>query len=76
MMRGREYQASDEETVSKEHAQSGMLSIIRDEQRRNGLPNPKGTDEEVLNLVRQLYEKIVPSSVWESNPRPFSVSGK
>lgn len=63
LMRGRSYRNERDETIAADTVQESLLTLIREAQRANGLPEPLGADGEVTELVRELYESIVPSSV-------------
>ncbi len=61
----------DEEEVQVPESQvvGDALKMARDAQRSNGKEN-LGTDEEVLNALRSLYEQLVPSCVLDDNGAP------
>lgn len=51
---------------TKEEIQSELLQKIREQQRNNGSLKEIGSDQEILTLLRQLYELIIPSAIGES----------
>ncbi|WP_142383421.1 type V CRISPR-associated protein Cas12b [Bacillus sp. V3-13] len=51
---------------TKEAYQAELINIIRNQQRNNGSSEEHGSDQEILALLRQLYELIIPSSIGES----------
>ena len=61
MMRGQSYE-SREEKVSEEDVKSELLQMARNAQQQN-LGRNQGCDDEVADLLRRLYEAIVPASV-------------
>lgn len=61
LCRGREYMKSEKEWVSQREIQRKALAYARKVQNKNGFSG-KGSDEEVLSLLRQLYVRLVPSS--------------
>jgi hypothetical protein len=51
---------------TKEEIQSELIKKIREQQRNNGLSEELGSDQEILSLLRHLYELIIPSITGES----------
>lgn len=51
---------------SKDEIRQELLRKIRERQRKNGWHGDLGTDDEICQLLRKLYELIVPSAIWLS----------
>ena len=63
LMRGDSYVTGDGE-VEKEAVVDELRELVREAKIRNGAVD-NGSDDEAVNLLRNLYERIVPSSIGE-----------
>lgn len=61
LLRGQGYAVTDR-TVSEAEIRQKALRLARDAQRRNR-SSLEGSDEEILDLLRRLYEHIVPTAI-------------
>ena len=55
---------SGKPTKRADEFQKELIEIARSAQKRNGILN-KGTDEEILKLLREVYKQVVPASIGE-----------
>lgn len=51
---------------SKAEVKLELISLVRRQQELNGWIGEKGPDDQILTLLRQLYELVVPSSVGQN----------
>lgn len=75
LCRGRGYIDADGRAVSAEEVQAEALAWARQVQSRNGRPNT-GSDAEILELLRQLYEHLVPSVLLDDKGNPLEGSAQ
>lgn len=63
IMRGTSYTMADDQVVKQSKVQSQLISMVRRAQKTNGLPEPINSASKLTDLVRELYECIVPSAI-------------
>lgn len=63
LMRGAAYTTTGDQIVTEKSIESQLMVMLREAQVQNGLPEPIGSDSQLVSLARHLYECIVPSSV-------------
>jgi len=71
LCRGTEYCTGEDEVVSKAKVRGDALAFARQIQHNNGKARA-GSDEEVLAALRQLYEALVPSVLFDDEGKPLT----
>ncbi len=66
-MRGEEYREGDK-TITKAQVKKRALKLVKDARKRNNRTNQKNTED--LDLLRRLYEQIVPSCLLDEKGDP------
>lgn len=76
LCRGESYVNSDGEVVPRERVRKQALALARRAQKNNGRTSKTGTDGEILDALRKLYESIVPSCKIDTEGRPAKGDAK
>jgi hypothetical protein len=70
LCRGRQYYNSDEQLVTEDNVKKEAIEYFRSVQKQNA-GKCVGTDQEILDKAKLLYEAIVPSVCLDDNGKPL-----